>query len=181
MVVRCVREHRRQRRHRLPKNQLKKIPIKKFNKGMPYETCAICLDDYIEGEKLRVLPCAHAYHSKCIDPWLTKSRNVCPVCKRKVARGEKRSRRRRSSSDSGTDSDADDTTPLLNPVENASNHGTFGDNQQPTSRYPPIGERVNPFDRVLPSTVTIVDPQTGYWFRIRQYVYIQHVFYLDDL
>lgn len=23
------------------------------------ETCAVCLDDFIEGEKLRILPCKH--------------------------------------------------------------------------------------------------------------------------
>lgn len=46
------------------------------------DTCAICLEDYIYGAKLRILPCHHRFHSSCIDAWLTMWRTFCPVCKR---------------------------------------------------------------------------------------------------
>lgn len=57
--MKCIKDQRRARRHRLPASSLHKIPTAKFRKGDPYETCAICLDDFIEGEKLRILPCSH--------------------------------------------------------------------------------------------------------------------------
>lgn len=117
IIVKYFKERRRQRRHRLPKSSLKKIPIHKF-KNDPYEMCAICLEEYVENDKLRVLPCSHAYHAKCIDPWLTKNRRVCPVCKRKVfASGEVLT---------DTDSDTDDeTAPLVRNSTNNNNAGTF--------------------------------------------------------
>ena len=45
-------------------------------------TCAICIGDYKKGDKLRVMPCEHKFHTECIDKWLVV-KNACPVCKRK--------------------------------------------------------------------------------------------------
>ncbi|XP_075980307.1 godzilla E3 ubiquitin protein ligase [Anticarsia gemmatalis] len=122
MIVKCIKDRRRARRHRLPSRALRKIPTCKFSKGDPYDTCAICLDDYQEGERLRVLPCAHAYHAVCIDPWLTQNRRVCPVCKRRVfAAGERRR--------PDTDSDSTDTEPLLNDTSTTQG-GTFDEQRE---------------------------------------------------
>lgn len=57
-------QRRRQARKRLPRSYLKKIPTKKYAKGDPEETCAICLEDFQEAEKLRILPCKHGSKKK---------------------------------------------------------------------------------------------------------------------
>lgn len=127
MVIKCVRDYRRSMRHRLSWRALRKLPLHKFSAGDPYEVCAICLDDYAEGDKLRVLPCNHGYHSRCIDPWLTKRRRVCPVCKQKV----------RIPGDSQPDSDDEDSdtersnerAPLLQQATQVS-AGTFSANRE---------------------------------------------------
>lgn len=160
MIVKCVREQRRLRRHRLPSSVLKTIPTIKFNKGHPYEVCVICLDEYIEGDKLRVLPCAHAYHCKCIDQWLTKNRRFCPICKRKVL-PRRQPRQRRSSNDSTSDSDQDanDSTPLINPVEHANSHGTF--NQSAND-----GEL-----KILHKNIVLTKLTRGFSFIVRRYAW----------
>lgn len=126
MLVRFCRDVHKKRKSRLSTRCLKKIPIKKFKKGDVYDVCAICLDDYEEGEKLRVLPCGHVYHIKCIDPWLTKRKKTCPVCKRKVIPG---SNPDSDSSDDETGNDSSsERTPLLsnnNPVMTVPRRSTF--------------------------------------------------------
>ncbi|KAJ2000938.1 hypothetical protein H4R26_004380 [Coemansia thaxteri] len=51
--------------------------------------CAICLCRYLPHESLRLLPCKHAFHRKCIDTWLlSKDMTVhCPVCKSSIVDG----------------------------------------------------------------------------------------------
>ncbi|KAJ9071804.1 hypothetical protein DSO57_1033424 [Entomophthora muscae] len=44
--------------------------------------CQVCLSDYEHKDKLRILTCQHAYHTACIDKWLTQGSNNCPVCRR---------------------------------------------------------------------------------------------------
>jgi len=48
------------------------------------ERCAICLDDFKMDEELRLLPCKHAFHKSCVDPWLAKSSELCPMCKQSI-------------------------------------------------------------------------------------------------
>uniref|UniRef100_A0A8I3NML0 E3 ubiquitin-protein ligase ZNRF4 n=2 Tax=Canis lupus familiaris TaxID=9615 RepID=A0A8I3NML0_CANLF len=70
------------------------------------DLCAICLDEYEEGDQLKILPCSHTYHCKCIDPWFSQAaRRSCPVCKQSVAGTE-------DGSDSTVDSFGDEDPSL---------------------------------------------------------------------
>jgi hypothetical protein len=47
-------------------------------------TCVICMDTYMKGDKINGLPqCSHYFHAKCINAWLVGSHD-CPVCRSKV-------------------------------------------------------------------------------------------------
>ncbi|KAI0374002.1 hypothetical protein BV20DRAFT_988186 [Pilatotrama ljubarskyi] len=62
------------------------------------ERDALKLNDAGEGpQPLRLLPCGHAFHQTCVDPWLTDVSGRCPTCQRPVEIPEpsKKAKRRR--------------------------------------------------------------------------------------
>ena len=48
------------------------------------EPCAVCLENFQEGDSVRVLRCRHTFHTECVDRWLAVNR-LCPLCKQEVA------------------------------------------------------------------------------------------------
>ncbi|KAJ3223837.1 E3 ubiquitin-protein ligase rnf13 [Chytriomyces hyalinus] len=46
--------------------------------------CSVCLEEYATGEEIRILPCNHEFHAKCVDKWLTNEVGVCPLCKQSI-------------------------------------------------------------------------------------------------
>ena len=68
-----------------------RLPTFEFGEGQQADQCRICLEYYIPGEELRMLPCFHRYHKPCVDTWLTRMSSKCPICKTSII---KRSRSR---------------------------------------------------------------------------------------
>ncbi|KAK4469882.1 hypothetical protein MN116_007389 [Schistosoma mekongi] len=69
--------------------------------------CEICLIEYQNKDRLRHLPCGHAFHLKCIDAWLKQS-TTCPKCRAGIrtglARLERARQRLRAQPNNGTNS-----------------------------------------------------------------------------
>ncbi|XP_031496744.1 E3 ubiquitin-protein ligase ATL31-like [Nymphaea colorata] len=55
--------------------------VKGLKIGKSSLECAVCLSEFQDDDKLRLLPqCSHAFHPECIDEWLS-SHVTCPVCR----------------------------------------------------------------------------------------------------
>ncbi|XP_040380411.1 RING-H2 finger protein ATL74 [Oryza brachyantha] len=73
----------------IKRRALRSIPVEVYSGGEETagDVCAICLGEFADGEKVRVLPrCGHGFHVRCVDAWLV-SRGSCPTCRRQVIDG----------------------------------------------------------------------------------------------
>ncbi|XP_002529293.2 RING-H2 finger protein ATL16 [Ricinus communis] len=78
----------------LDESVIRSIPIFKFKKegnssgdigGRTLSECAVCLNEFQENEKLRIIPnCSHVFHIDCIDVWLQNNAN-CPLCRNSIS------------------------------------------------------------------------------------------------
>ncbi|XP_031825720.1 ring finger protein murashka isoform X2 [Nomia melanderi] len=67
----------------LTRAEVEQLPSYKFNAEThqgDQTNCVVCMCDFEAMQSLRVLPCSHEFHSKCIDKWL-KSNRTCPICR----------------------------------------------------------------------------------------------------
>ncbi|XP_061606940.1 E3 ubiquitin-protein ligase RNF43 isoform X2 [Phyllopteryx taeniolatus] len=56
--------------------------------------CAICLEEFQDGQHLRIISCAHEFHKDCVDPWLLQHR-TCPLCMHNIMGAERQAQRNR--------------------------------------------------------------------------------------
>ncbi|CAN4091151.1 unnamed protein product [Withania somnifera] len=74
----------------LDESVIRSIPVFKYNKKREENAsvtceCAVCLNEFQENDKLRVIPnCAHIFHIDCIDVWLQNNAN-CPLCRNSIS------------------------------------------------------------------------------------------------
>lgn len=104
-VVRCTRRAladpaawiiQRRRNAGLKREDVVALPVATYAAGAgspsspstsaaPPPGCAICLSDFADGDKIRLLPaCGHRFHVPCIDTWLL-SHCSCPTCRRRLS------------------------------------------------------------------------------------------------
>jgi len=51
-------------------DQLLSYSFSEQSEGDAQTLCVVCMYDFVAHQLVRVLPCAHEFHAKCIDQWL---------------------------------------------------------------------------------------------------------------
>ncbi|XP_003724488.1 RING finger protein 24 [Strongylocentrotus purpuratus] len=54
-----------------------------YSKKMTNDACAVCLEEFILGERVGQCPCKHNFHTVCVSRWLD-SHETCPICQTRV-------------------------------------------------------------------------------------------------
>lgn len=66
------------------KEIIKKMgPYKRVTKNdkLLKKECSVCLENFKEKQGKRTLPCNHTFHKRCIDKWVFKGTETCPICR----------------------------------------------------------------------------------------------------
>lgn len=73
----------------LSETELAQLETKKFSDLTATQKedakCAICMTEYSDSESVRIMQCKHFFHQECIDPYLAKYNNKCPICREHLA------------------------------------------------------------------------------------------------
>ncbi|XP_037041351.1 RING finger protein 44 isoform X3 [Bradysia coprophila] len=67
----------------LARPEIDQLPSYKFNVEThtgDQTSCVVCMCDFEARQTLRVLPCSHEFHARCVDKWL-RSNRTCPICR----------------------------------------------------------------------------------------------------
>ncbi|XP_021736031.1 probable E3 ubiquitin-protein ligase RHG1A isoform X1 [Chenopodium quinoa] len=76
-----------------PNEVVESLPVKAYTKSTKIQSeevaqCYICLLEYEEGDDMRILPCHHEFHKKCVDKWLKEIHRVCPLCRGDICKSD---------------------------------------------------------------------------------------------
>ncbi|XP_077212823.1 RING-H2 finger protein ATL66-like [Tasmannia lanceolata] len=64
---------------------IESLPVQLHRSSAEEVQCSICLSNFIEEEKVKMLPnCNHAFHPLCVDKWLS-TQSSCPLCRGSLA------------------------------------------------------------------------------------------------
>ena len=82
IVVLTEEERARQKVAQELYNLLVSIPTHLYAGSEDGSECAICLTGFVEGQKIKRLPCQgrHCFHSGCLRSWFRQKAD-CPVCR----------------------------------------------------------------------------------------------------
>ncbi|XP_013783837.1 E3 ubiquitin-protein ligase RNF38-like [Limulus polyphemus] len=73
----------------LEKSEIDQLPSYRYSSSShetDQTTCVVCMCDFEPRQLIRILPCNHEFHSRCVNKWL-KTNGTCPICRGNAAVG----------------------------------------------------------------------------------------------